>query len=1014
MKILKKIIGIMVLVLVVAAFTVSAPKAKAFSYVGSCGDDLTYFYWEGNLYIVGTGSMYDYSSSYPAPWHEISYEVYSVEFGYDVESIGDYAFADCGNLSSISGTYSVWTIGSHAFDGCYSLQRMPSYASYIGSYAFRDCSSLYKATVNGGMGTGAFYGCSSLSVVSMSGDTSKIPDNCFRDCYSLYSISIPNSVKSIGESAFEGCSSLHSADVPPGTEEIGPNAFKNCSDLGTFSVPAGLNEVPEGLLSGCKSLQTLTIHDGVTKLGDYSFEKCESLLAVRFPESVKELGEGVFSECKSLSTIMLNHDLKKISDKAFNGCTALKSIELPTDLETLGKESFSGCTAITELELSEGLVSIEDRAFADCTGLRVCVLPTSLRTVGTSVFYGCTSLKQVRYAGYLAKWKKVLVGIDNPLLADNRISADYIDGGNLANGNVWSVSVNGILNIGGDKAMEDFEVGKAPWHGYKDTVTSVTIDGRMPYIGAYAFADLGNLKSAVLPEGITSISDGLFMNCNNLRSVEGTEKVTNVGASAFENCFSLSIDMPIVVTLGDRAFANCGGIESIDLNCEKIGSGAFENCADLKRVIIRNTVQEIGDGAFKGCAIEFADYVGTEDELAVLSTGADNESLTDVIKISYYLKNIYVGAGPGKKTAMAAIGDRTFDIIEIDLDPGPDYSFVGYSMTNDITEAVTDIRLYATTAAHPDVSLDIGDVTYYLLSKPICRNESGESLYLCTTKDVSAGEPIIMIGIRNDDTGKGSFIESDDWKAVESISGGVSSLSGSSKNMRMYYTNNPETDLGQPLGSGALIASIAAIAVTVLGGLAIMLYMRSGRGGADDNSGEKVSFGERIKAIPAKAKGLFKKEKPAKKTGKAGKKSASKSKKQVKKSTKGPVQVRKPNSSRKKKAPKQKSASEDETVEIRDAEKAAAAAAEKSDENAKIPGKHENTGRSRITSLKGRHVNPKSDEKKSEEPEIADQEKTAGEKPKKTFKLPKFKKKTEADVSPEAAEDSVKETADVK
>jgi hypothetical protein len=47
MKISKLIIGIMVLVLVVAAFSLTAPDSMAFDIMGPCGDNLTYFYIEG-------------------------------------------------------------------------------------------------------------------------------------------------------------------------------------------------------------------------------------------------------------------------------------------------------------------------------------------------------------------------------------------------------------------------------------------------------------------------------------------------------------------------------------------------------------------------------------------------------------------------------------------------------------------------------------------------------------------------------------------------------------------------------------------------------------------------------------------------------------------------------------------------------------------------------------------------------------------------------------------------------
>ena len=70
--------------------------------------------------------------------------------GLTVTSIGDGAFNNCYNLSSITIPHSVTSIGSDAFDYCTSLAGVTISASVtnIGAQAFGDCSSLTAITVD--------------------------------------------------------------------------------------------------------------------------------------------------------------------------------------------------------------------------------------------------------------------------------------------------------------------------------------------------------------------------------------------------------------------------------------------------------------------------------------------------------------------------------------------------------------------------------------------------------------------------------------------------------------------------------------------------------------------------------------------------------------------------------------------------------------------------------------------------------------------------------------------------
>ena len=85
---------------------------------GKCGDNLTWKHSGGKLTISGTGPMYDYSEENRPPWYGLRnyYSNIVIEFG--VTSIGNYAFADCGNVYDPIIPASVTSIGKMAFASC--------------------------------------------------------------------------------------------------------------------------------------------------------------------------------------------------------------------------------------------------------------------------------------------------------------------------------------------------------------------------------------------------------------------------------------------------------------------------------------------------------------------------------------------------------------------------------------------------------------------------------------------------------------------------------------------------------------------------------------------------------------------------------------------------------------------------------------------------------------------------------------------------------------------------------
>ena len=82
------------------------------------------------------------------------------------------------------------------------------------------------------MGEYAFAGCSSLASLTFENSKlTSIEHAAFYNCSSLTSVVIPSSVTSIGVSAFGGCSSLVSVVIPTSVNSIESNSFGYYSNI---------------------------------------------------------------------------------------------------------------------------------------------------------------------------------------------------------------------------------------------------------------------------------------------------------------------------------------------------------------------------------------------------------------------------------------------------------------------------------------------------------------------------------------------------------------------------------------------------------------------------------------------------------------------------------------------------------------------------------------------------------------------------------------------------------------
>lgn len=182
------------------------------------------------------------------------------------------------------------------------------------------------------IGTKAFDGCNSLTLVNLPNATS-IGDNAFYGCSELKSVEFQNA-KSIGSSAFSDTASLElTSDSFPSVENVLTGAF-NASGITSIELPKAIT------------------------IGPRSFQFCEQLESAYFP-SAETIDAFVFSNCRSLKTLDI-HNVTFIGEQTFRGCKALTKVDLHgevildsqalygTGLDTLILRSNSGICVLND------------------------------------------------------------------------------------------------------------------------------------------------------------------------------------------------------------------------------------------------------------------------------------------------------------------------------------------------------------------------------------------------------------------------------------------------------------------------------------------------------------------------------------------------------------------------------------------------------------------------------------------------------------------------------------------
>jgi hypothetical protein len=329
----------------------------------------------------------------------------------------------------------------------------------VGNAAFYNRTQLTSITLPEGVtsiGGDAFRNCSQLTSITISEGVTSIGSRAFENCPQLTSISIPEGVTCIDDYAFWRCSQLSVVTLPESVTSIGKSAF-NDTNLKTLTIPKNVTNVGNNFVSSY-SLQKLTVLPLIPPLADDNlfygsatsfpvYVPYESINAyktasgwkttsskffgigeTRFyytssdgkivtpshPESfgptllsneyvngtgvmtfdgvVTRVGEYAFYNCSRLVSLEIPNSITTIEACAFYNCSSLACIEIPNSITTIGAKAFSLCSSLQSVTIPENVASIGSEAWSDCSGLASIIVRPTIPPAGGSRMFSNTNL----------------------------------------------------------------------------------------------------------------------------------------------------------------------------------------------------------------------------------------------------------------------------------------------------------------------------------------------------------------------------------------------------------------------------------------------------------------------------------------------------------------------------------------------------------------------------------------------------------------------------------------------
>ena len=516
------------------------------------------------------------------------------------------------------------------------------------------------------IGRNAFYGCSSLFDVYLSGMTiGSIESGAFFGCRSLGGLGYGEitTIGSMGEGAF---------------------AWSGLAYTGLDKV-VGLTSLPESAYSGCNQLTDtgLDKNTSITSIGADAFKNC-SRLAITGLESnttIETLGEGCFSNTDMSGglALPLNSKIEELPNRAFSG-TNLEDVYLGCNhvvliySETFPKRNMT--VKVPAAMMSQYSSGRPKQVWESCNGGLPVPVGEVLQKIEISrdpdkmtygqgekiSLEGMNVLFQYSHSTSIRDYEEFIKSGDGECLTATPCDGDAFDG-SMDGEPIQLVYDDGYTHLvaytTGDLQQGACEYAKLMPNYYlypcdADGNLTVEIDENNPRENSVDGRMVTNL---IVDHGVDEVDAQLCADSTNLRSVRfENSSISKIGIHAFYNCPNLtdiSFSGMTIGQIGKEAFFGCESLTSLNINeTATIGSMGYAVFAEsglvstgLDKVV---GLTSIPDRAYDGCK-------------ALTDTGLDkNTSITSVGVCAFRHCSSLATTGLESNTTVETLGHTCF------------------------------------------------------------------------------------------------------------------------------------------------------------------------------------------------------------------------------------------------------------------------------------------------------------------------------------------------------------------
>lgn len=338
---------------------------------------------------------------------------------------------------------------------------------------------------------------------------------------------------------------------------------------------------------------------------------------VKYPESFDDSRRPWLEYTDKIKSVIVESGITSIANDAFSGCIKLESVSLPDTLETINGEVFWGCSSLGAIVLPDSLQYIGNKVFTNCSSLISITIPATVTSIGNSAFEYCESLEEI-------------------FVDDNNTEYKSIDGVLLSSDGTKLICCPMALNTAHYSMPNTVTKVMSRAFAYNKTIESVSFSSDLGEIEYEAFYDCASLKTAWMPDSVTSIGSNAFQCCSSLQSVRIPSGVNRIGSQAFYGCTDLT---DVII---------CEGVSRID-------DAAFAYTG-IKSFFIPSSVSELRSKPYRvfyGC-----------DKLTKINVAADNPKYVSLDGVLYNKQDSSLSCFPHGLTGHYSVSAGTNSIME--------------------------------------------------------------------------------------------------------------------------------------------------------------------------------------------------------------------------------------------------------------------------------------------------------------------------------------------------------------